>query len=277
MLDTPRVITTPEGIDLTLNIAGVVTRARAWAIDALIRIVFYVIMASALAGFGRFGMGFFLVFLFLMEWAYPVLFEIYWHGATPGKRACNLCVLHDDGTPVSWRASVTRNTLRAVDFLPFMYGFGLISCLLNREFKRLGDLAAGTVVVYVESRRTNTVKRVTVKPNGLAMPNMNEPGSSTVAILPAHATFTSANSTLQAPLIDPLPATLTLDEQHAVINYAERRPRWSDARAAELANHASALLAGKRDQDAVARLIHLARKITGQPASQVTSMKKDTR
>ena len=71
-----------------------------------------------------------------------------WSGQTPGKRLFGLAVLNDDGTPVRWPGALTRNLLRAVDFLPFLYGVGLIAMLLNRDFKRLGDLAAGTVVVY---------------------------------------------------------------------------------------------------------------------------------
>jgi hypothetical protein len=57
-------------------------------------------------------------------------------------------VIQDNGTPVTPASSIIRNLLRAVDFLPLLYGFGLVSMLLNREFKRLGDLAAGTLVVY---------------------------------------------------------------------------------------------------------------------------------
>ncbi len=247
MLDTPRVIATPEGVELTLNIAGVVARARAWIIDALIRFVFYIVLGTALAAFGRFGMGLFLVMLFLLEWAYPVLFEVYWKGATPGKRACHLCVLHDDGTPIGWRASVTRNTLRAVDFLPFCYGFGLIACLLNRDFKRLGDLAAGTVVVYVARRS---------KP--LFSANQTQAGEVDNLAMDEWRGFTQ-------------PASLLLNEQRAITNFAERRARWSDARAAELAAHLPQLLSGKEGAAAVARLLTLARKITGKRSEGVAS------
>ena len=239
MLDTPRVIATPEGVELTLNIAGVVARARAWAIDALIRVVFYITLASALAAFGRFGSGLFLLVLFLLEWAYPVLFEVYWRGATPGKRACHLCVLHDDGTPIGWRASVTRNTLRAVDFLPFFYGFGLIACLLNRDFKRLGDLAAGTVVVYVA----------------------HAPSTLPLRSVTAAISDTSQREDDWRDVLQPIP--LHLSEQRAIINFAERRARWSDARAAELAAHAPQLLNGKVGNAAVARLLNIARHFTG--------------
>jgi uncharacterized RDD family membrane protein YckC len=258
MLDTPRVVTTPEGIELTLNVAGPVARARAWVIDALIRVVAYIALATAAAAFGGFGTGITLLFLFSAEWAYPVLFEVFWNGATPGKRACHLRVLHDDGTPVSWRASVIRNTIRAVDFLPFMYGFGLISCLLNRDFKRLGDLAAGTVVVYV--------------PPSLALSPALRAATSAVARHPFVETLAVPHAIRGANHATKHPVPLRLDEQRAVINFAERRVRWSDQRANELAQHASELIEGAQGGAAVDRLVWLADEFTGRRANAATEM-----
>jgi uncharacterized RDD family membrane protein YckC len=249
MLDTPRVVATPEGIELTLKVAGPVARARAWVIDFLLRAVVYIAFATLLSLFGKFGAGLVLLMLFLLEWAYPVLFEVLWNGATPGKRACHLRVLHDDGTPIGWRASVIRNTLRAVDFLPLMYGFGLIACLSNRDFKRLGDLAAGTLVVYAPPASAIGKRLEASRTSGVA------PSSG--------ASF-------------PLPkAALTLEEQRAIIDFAERRKRWSDQRVAELAAHATAVFDGANgqvntDKPATAeQLVGLAHVFTGriQPPS----------
>jgi uncharacterized RDD family membrane protein YckC len=78
-----------------------------------------------------------------------VLFELSPWAATPGKRALGLKVVMDDGLPVTPAASLIRNLLRAADFLPFLYAAGLISMLVRADFKRLGDLAAGHVVVHV--------------------------------------------------------------------------------------------------------------------------------
>ena len=100
----------------------------------------------ALAGLGQ---GLMLLGFFLLEWFYPVFFELR-SGATPGKRAMGLRVVHDDGTPVGAVASVIRNLLRVADFLPLFYAAGLVSCLVDRDFRRLGDLAAGTLVVHSE-------------------------------------------------------------------------------------------------------------------------------
>ena len=149
-------------------------------------------LSFVLSLLGKFGWGLLLVGLFLIEWFYPVLFEVYRHGATPGKRAMGLCVVNDDGTPVNWSASMIRNLLRFVDFLPFLYGFGLVSILLTRDFKRLGDIAAGTRVVDPETRKQAV----------------------TVPVLQAQ----------------PPQFPLTLEEQRAVINFAERSHELSPAR-----------------------------------------------
>ena len=108
------------------------------------------LLALFLGSFGWFGAGVMFLAAFFLEWLFPAWCEARWNGATPGKRLLGLMVLNDDGSPVRWAAALTRNLLRAVDFLPFLYATGLAAMLVNRDFKRLGDLAAGTVVVYRE-------------------------------------------------------------------------------------------------------------------------------
>ena len=203
MLDTAYSIETPEGVNLELSTAGLVVRFLAWTIDLLIRVMAYLILAVAFGSFGDFGTGLFLVALFLIEWLYPVLFEVYKQGQTPGKKAMKIKVLQDDGVPVGWATSLIRNLLRTVDFLPLFYCFGIVSMLLTRDFKRLGDLAAGTVVVYA-----NPLSEVVTLPKAKPMP----PGK-----------------------------TLRLAEQRAVLNFAERAPGLSQARAEELADIAGVL------------------------------------
>lgn len=148
LLDTRRAVETPEGITLDLRVAGPLPRALAWTLDSLLRYALLLILAIVLGYLGQTGVGLWLILLFLTEWFYPVLFELYRNGATPGKAALGLQVCHDNGTPVGATASLLRNLLRAADFLPVCYGFGLVCMLLHPEFKRLGDLAAGTVVIY---------------------------------------------------------------------------------------------------------------------------------
>ena len=77
------------------------------------------------------------------------MFELTPWGASPGKRAMGLKVVMDSGLPVTLAASLTRNLLRAADFLPFGYGFAIVSVLVRADGKRLGDLAAATLVVHV--------------------------------------------------------------------------------------------------------------------------------
>jgi uncharacterized RDD family membrane protein YckC len=224
MLDTIRDVPTPEGIELTLRVAGPVPRALAWGLDLLIRFALSLVIQLLLVNLGRFGVGIYLIVYFMLEWLYPTLFEAL-RGATPGKRAFGLRVLHDDGTPLTWGSALTRNLLRAVDFLPFLYGFGLASMLLNRDFKRLGDLAAGTVVVY------------------------HKPpiGYSAIPILAAIAP--------QNPL--------SADEKRTVLDYAARTPALTEERAAELASLVPHLTGGLTGAAAHHRLLAIANYLLG--------------
>ena len=196
MIDTLRRYETPEGIELQLPLAGPAVRASAWLIDMLIRAGIYFIAIWVFIWMGKVGDGLQLLLIFLLEWLYPVIFEAI-RGATPGKKIMGILVCQDNGTPLSWNASLLRNLLRVADFLPFGYGLGIISILLNRDFKRLGDLAAGTVVIYA-------------------------PSASSEKVLPD-----------SKPLLPPCP--LDLSEQQAITNFAERSSSFSDARSQELA------------------------------------------
>jgi len=123
----------------------------------------------AAAVMGGLGIAFALILLFALEWLYPVVFELTPSGATPGKRTFRLKVVMDNGLPVTAAASITRNVLRAADFLPFGYGFAIVSMLLRRDGKRLGDIAAGTIVVYDRGASAPSVVE-DVEPIAPAMP-----------------------------------------------------------------------------------------------------------
>jgi uncharacterized RDD family membrane protein YckC len=223
MLDTQIEIETPEGVDLRLSPAGPVVRAQAWALDALLKSFFYAAAMIAAALLGAAGAGVALIALFLISWIYPVLFEVLRGGATPGKRTMGLRVVHDNGTPVGWPASMIRNLLRAADFLPLGYGVGLTSTLLRSDFKRLGDLAAGTIVVYEEA-----------PPGEILLPKAT-------------------------PV--PPPHPLTLGEQRAVVEFAQRVPTLTEERVAELARIARPLVGIRRE--GAAQLLGIARWIVG--------------
>lgn len=225
MLDTARRISTPEGIEFTLRVAGPVPRAIAYVIDLLIRGAVMIVIMMIVSALGRFGLAIFLLSAFLLEWLYPVLFEVLWQGATLGKRAMGLMVLNDDGTPIRWPASLTRNLLRVVDFLPFMNFVGFCAMVINRDFKRLGDLAANSVVVYKEQ-----------KPESASIPD----------------------ATSFAP-----PVALSLLEQRTILDFAARSTRITPERAAELASAISPLTGVDDGPLAVERVIGIANHLIG--------------
>jgi uncharacterized RDD family membrane protein YckC len=196
-LDTRYQVETPEGIDLPLRPAGLMVRALAFSIDLGLRGLILGLLFTVLAFLGKLGAGLGSILLFGVSWWYMVLFEVLNQGRSPGKQWMGLRVVQDDGTPVGWSASLLRNLLRFVDLLPFGYFLGAISCLQHPTFKRLGDLAAGTLVIYSE------------KP--LTRPELPE-------AQPRRPVF-----------------ALTLIEQRAILGFAERQGELSGARVQELA------------------------------------------
>lgn len=200
MLDSTRLRETPEGIDISFAPAGPVIRSAAWVIDFLIRFTIYFCGAIVLGMLGQdLGTGLILILFFAVEWLYPIIFEAR-SGQTPGKKQMGIRVINDDGTPPGWQECMVRNLIRFVDFLPLFYGVGLISCFLNKDFKRLGDLAAGTLVVHDPIKKND---KELVPPN-----------------IAAH----------------PLALNLQLEEQQAMVQFAERHRLLTPSRQQELAN-----------------------------------------
>ena len=157
MLDTVVAAETPEGLILELRPAGLSARYYAFMLDWAIRLGIMYAAAITTLPFGGVGLAFWIILLFGLEWLYPVAFELMSGGATPGKRAFGLKVIMDNGLPVTAAASMTRNLLRAADFLPFGYGFALVSLLIRADSKRLGDIAAATLVVHEPRAERRTV------------------------------------------------------------------------------------------------------------------------
>lgn len=149
MLDTRYRVEIPGGIHLEAQVVGPIPRSFAFLIDQVIQMIAIAAMSFAAIplGVGGIGGGFFLIFLFVVEWLYPVLFELLMRGQTPGKKVLGIAVVNDDLSPVTLGTSLVRNLLRTVDFLPLFYLGGVITMLCNRRFQRLGDLAAGTLVI----------------------------------------------------------------------------------------------------------------------------------
>ncbi|KRG68328.1 RDD family protein [Pseudoxanthomonas dokdonensis] len=224
MLDTYLEVITPEGVALQLPAAGPVPRALAWAIDMVARLGVLMMLGMLLSLLGRMGQGIYLILLFLLFWAYPIVLEAAWNGQTLGKRALGLRVVASDGAPLGWLPAITRNLLRTVDMLPFGYMVGLLASLADPHARRLGDMAAGTLVIHVGKQ-----------------------------YLPQPAPIES----VMAP---PLP--LQPDEQAAVIAFGERAPFLAPARQVELADIAGRL-SGATGPSGVVRLYAISNWLLG--------------
>jgi uncharacterized RDD family membrane protein YckC len=148
VLDTVVAAETPEGILLEVRPAGLTARFYAFVLDWAIRLGILYAAAIPVALMGGIGLAFWFILFFALEWLYPVVFELMPSGATPGKRIFKLKVVMDNGLPVTPAAALSRNLLRTADFLPFAYGFAIVSMLVRHDCKRLGDLAAATMVVH---------------------------------------------------------------------------------------------------------------------------------
>lgn len=164
-------IETPEQIKINYSIAGIGSRFYAAVIDIavltpIVLIGMYVTVRAmidlneilnwlaAIAGIATFA----------LQWGYYIIFEITTNGQSPGKRALGLRVIKVHGYPISFSDSAIRNLIRIVDFLPFFYGIGLMAMLSNKNWQRLGDLAAGTLVVKEDTKVSpNPAKTPTIR------------------------------------------------------------------------------------------------------------------
>lgn len=149
-------IATPEGVELELPLAGIGSRLAARLIDALIigagiavalLIYFAAVADASIAGVVAAITG--ILLGFLMLWGYDTLFEAWGSGRTPGKRAAGLRVVDEGGGPEDFRSAAIRNVLRPVDEYLTLWLAALISIVRSRRNQRLGDIAAGTLVVKV--------------------------------------------------------------------------------------------------------------------------------
>lgn len=206
-LDTQVAVETPEGVLLRLTPAGPVVRALAYAVDLLAFLVIYAVAGTVLGALGGFGVGALMVVGFVLQWLYPLLFEVFNDGQTPGKRCLDIRTVHDDGTPVRLRAAAIRALLMPVDGALFSYLPALISMLCARRFRRLGDLAAGTLVVHA----------------GQVSPGGWPPRTHLPALAPT--------SHVAGP-----PVVLQRHEQQLIVDFAERVATLTAARASELAD-----------------------------------------
>ena len=198
-------IETPEQIKINYSVAGIGSRFYAALIDIalllpILLVGYYVIIRAILDLDERFGnwlaalAG---IATFVLQWGYYMIFEIATNGQSPGKRALGLRVIKVQGYPISFSDSAIRNIVRVVDMLPFAYGIGLLTMLLNKNWQRLGDLAAGTLVVKEGAEASpNPGKTPSVKKSTLVYAAWIKPERVTDAELGAIREYLSRRSSL---------------------------------------------------------------------------------
>jgi uncharacterized RDD family membrane protein YckC len=144
-------VLTPENVEFEFEPAGIAARALAYGVDLLVMAALCTLIAVG----GSFvwvvssGLGAALIFvgIFLVQWWYAALFELFRDGRTLGKSLFGLRVLQRSGLRITFHQAVVRNLVRTLDLLPGFYLTGVIAMLVDPSSRRLGDLAAGTVVV----------------------------------------------------------------------------------------------------------------------------------
>jgi uncharacterized RDD family membrane protein YckC len=154
-------IETPENVAFGYEVAGIGSRFLAALVDtliiALIQVVVYTVLILVVSVVlngadediaGRWLLALGVLVSFVMLWGYYLFFELMWNGQSPGKRLVKLRVIRSDGMPVTLSEVLIRNLVRLVDFLPVSYGIGVITMFVSKQSQRLGDLAAGTLVVF---------------------------------------------------------------------------------------------------------------------------------
>lgn len=169
-------IETPEHVEIVYTVAGPGSRLLAFMLDFLIMLVpafvlivfiFVILSVAAEETFEELVEGggdptdSFVIWMvlamitmaqFLVSQFYFVVFELVWNGQSPGKRWQRIRVIRESGQPVGFFASMLRNLIRIVDLLPLFYLTGFVAMLATRHWRRLGDLAAGSIVVKVDAQ-----------------------------------------------------------------------------------------------------------------------------
>lgn len=154
-------ILTPENVYVEYELAGLGSRFAALIIDSLIQIalMLIVIISMFVSGYdfdgvwGAYNSLFIaagIAILFLINFGYFIFFEMISHGQSPGKKAMKLRVIKENGQPVGFYESVLRNTLRIADMLPLLNLLGAVFITFSKNYKRVGDFAANTIVVKNE-------------------------------------------------------------------------------------------------------------------------------
>jgi uncharacterized RDD family membrane protein YckC len=227
---------TPEGIEYTLYPAGLCARFCAYGIDTFIKwIVMFILLIIYYYFMNPFGgLWIFLLLYFVLDWFYHVFFDIFFRGQSPGKRILGLRVVQNDGSPVSPGASFIRNLLRFVDGYIGLYLIAFLTASASKAFRRPGDWAAGTLVIYTWQSQ---IPEQSSKMNWL---------SGIEPILPNRA--------------------LSFEEKQGILMFARRYPLLGEARADEIAGPLAASLQNSPDplSHGAAYLLGIARSFAGE-------------
>jgi uncharacterized RDD family membrane protein YckC len=234
-------VRTPESIAFHYELAGLGSRFLAVAIDWIIQIILtiglFIGFGYASAGINRFLGSLHLkqsqtdsviiaaeiLLVFIIFFGYFIAFEALWNGQTPGKRAIGIRVVRDGGYPIGFTESVIRNLIRVIEVALFVYGVSAICAIMSASNKRLGDLAAGTIVVRDSSFEVSDPKRW-LEGDADPAPAMGVSGAS----------------------------ALTADELSVVHRYLERRSQLDPAVAEQLAHRVATSLRPKLGPEAAA-------------------------
>lgn len=148
-------ISSLEEIKIQLPIAELGTRGLAQVVDFIILLLIWsasipIIMFPVSVVSSTMAWIIFMIVFFLTYWGFFVFFEMIGNGQSPGKKLIGLRVVNERGGRLTWTSSLIRNFIRWIDFLPMFYGFGVFAMFLTSRTQRLGDLAAGTIVIREE-------------------------------------------------------------------------------------------------------------------------------
>jgi uncharacterized RDD family membrane protein YckC len=225
-LDDVATVETPEQLELALPLAGVGSRSLAFIIDFLIQLIPIVIAMIVVAvsfslqlfkgedakgvGEGRLPLmasALFSAIVFATNFFYFTFWDLVSRGQSPGKRALKLRVVRDGGLPIDARSSLIRNLVRTVDLLPGFYLTGLLAIFLSDEHKRIGDLAAGTLVIRDNVARVGDVSALFQPAVSRGAPSSLSPSTASSGAPPVSAAdralvhdFLDRRSTLTEPV-----------------------------------------------------------------------------
>jgi uncharacterized RDD family membrane protein YckC len=196
-IDELLTVDTPENVSFDFEIAGIGSRFLAALVDSLfilllqiLALLIGVLVAVSIDQYQGsvdtflqdhlgwvLGISGLISFIFL--WGYYIFFEMVWNGQSPGKRMAKLRVIRVDGRPITLAESLIRNLVRLIDFLPGFYGVGVVTMFIHPQSRRLGDLAAGTLVVHDKGK---AVSLASLETPGIPIPLSVNTGASEIVL-----------------------------------------------------------------------------------------------